>query len=105
MWKDAKIFLEWFYIEIKKDLFSLFDTTTSPGTYTSFIKSSIKSFRNVFFKPRNQVYWCFFFFIVALAKLNLAAIILTFILFWVVYIRKLIITGDWLKFYRERYYG
>ena len=105
MWKDAKIFLEWFSIEIKKDLLSLFKTTASSGTYASFIKSLVKSIRNVFFKPRNQVYWSFLLFVIALAIGNNISKIMFFSLFIILYFRKLWIGGEPMEFYRKKYYS
>lgn len=109
LWKDYRIFKEWYVMEIKKEFKSLFQTTTSSDIYTGFFRGAIKDFKKVLTRPKYHVYYSFIFIIVAVAEVVVGSwhwflILFALFLFTVLYIRYHWTTGEPLKYYKETYF-
>lgn len=102
LWKNIKIIVEFFYIEIKEDITKIFNV----APYTSFLYDILLSFKRLFLTPTYQVYWSILFLVVAIARFHWIIQILAFIIFCYTYFyRKIWKSGEPLKLYKDRYYS
>lgn len=104
-WKELRIFTDYFIVQIKEDFQSMFKSSTTPDTYVGFLTGILKDFKKALTRPRYHVYYALFFLIMAIAKYEIIIIVIASVLVVFFYIRSIWLSGEPLKFYKDKYYG
>lgn len=104
IWKDVRITREWFIDEIKKDISSLFNTTTSIGSYTKLLKDLKRNLKSAIISPTYSFYWVSVLFVFSFIYFNWVVQILSGILVFIMYFKMKWMGGKPLRHYKEKYF-
>ena len=107
--KITRIMLEYFYDEIKHDIFSTTKSIFSISTYKKLIGELLQFVFGLFMKPKNQVNWATLFVLLTLllyllGKVKLQLLILFIAVWLLLYLRKIWISGNPIEFQKKRYF-